>query len=245
MDPTRAHTPTRLDQISTLWPAITDPVKFVLRYATAVRKYLDALLKDPHDADEAAHEFLLYVFEHGFPNATPGRGRFRDYLKRAVRNTAISFWRRKHSRAHAALPKTLAADGEDPREVAEAAWLAEWRRCVLNKAWLLLQDHETRSPGNLFHTVLRLSVDYPDESSEALAARASQQIGRPMRADAFRKQLSRARRHFAELLLQHVVQELASPTPEEVQAELIELGLMPYVADFLPPEWQSGEASSR
>ncbi|MBI1914311.1 MAG: sigma-70 family RNA polymerase sigma factor [Planctomycetes bacterium] len=235
----------RLDQISTIWPAISDPVKFVLRYATAVRKYLDALLKDPHDAEDVAQEFLLHVFERGFVNAVPERGRFRDYLKRAVRNTAISYWRRKHSRSHEVLPDVLPADVDDPHQAAEAAWLAEWRRCVLNKAWLSLEAYQIRSPGNLFHTVLRLSVDHPDESSDALAARASRCIGRPLRADAFRKQLSRARRHFAGLLLHQVLQELESPTPEEVRAEFDEFGLMPYVADFLPPEWQGDGPSLR
>jgi RNA polymerase sigma factor (sigma-70 family) len=223
-----------LDHITTRWPAIRDPAQFVLRYAPAVWKYLAALLRDPHDADEVAQEFLARVVERGFANADPGRGRFRDYLKAAVRNAALNYLRGKRRAPQADLDRLALAGGEDANE---QAWVAEWQRCALDKAWRVLDRHQANTPGNLFHTVLRLYVDHPDDDSEALAARASALAGRPLRADAFRKQLSRARRLFAEALLEEVKQTLESPTPRQVEEELVELGLMPYVADFLPDDW--------
>jgi hypothetical protein len=60
-----------LDQISTHWSAIHDPASFTLRYAPAIRAYLLALLRDGHEADEAAQEFLLRVVERGFVRANP------------------------------------------------------------------------------------------------------------------------------------------------------------------------------
>ncbi len=235
----RQAPPSTLDRISTRWATLRDPVQFVLRYAPAVRKYLDALLRDPHDADEVAQEFLLHVFQHGFPHASPDRGRFRDYLKRAVRNNAVSYLRRKQVRAHADVDRLPLADPDDPRQAAEEAFVAGWRRCVLDKAWRSLDCHQRQSPGNLFHTALRLAVDHPEEDSEALAARASAEAGRPVRADAFRKQLSRARRVFAELVLREVAQTLDAPTAEQVEEELTDLGLMRFLADFLPDDWRS------
>ena len=233
MDPhTQTEAPPNLDRITTIWPAIHDPVRFVLRYAPAVSRYLGALLRDPHDADEVAQEFLARVVERGFANADPGRGRFRDYLKMAVRNAALNYLRRKR---RAPRPDVDRLELAGPEE--EQAWVAEWQRCALAKAWRTLDQHQARTPGNLFHTVLRLSVDHPDEDSEALAARAAALAGRPLRADAFRKQLSRARRLFAEALLREVTQTLENPTPQQVEEELIELGLMPHVADFLPDDW--------
>jgi hypothetical protein len=86
--------------------------------------------------------------------------------------------------------------------------------------------------------VLRLVLDHPEDDSEALAARISDSLGHPVRADAFRKQLSRARRVFARLLVIEVTRTLDYATPEKVEEELTELGLMRYVRRFLPPDWR-------
>ncbi len=215
-----------LDQISTRWGAVKDPVRFLMRYSRAIRKYLDAILKDAHDTDDVSQDFLLRVLEHGFANADPDRGRFRDYLKRAVRNAALTRLRRK---ANAPLTGDVP---DDP--AAEEEFVQDWRRCLLDRAWRGLERHQRQSPGNLAHTVLRLAVDHPEEDSERLAARAAEQASRPLRADAFRKQLSRARKLFARLLIQEVAQTLEKPTPELLEEELAELGLMEYVREYLP-----------
>src|SRR5437588_322359 len=60
----------------------------VLRYRRAIRSYLGALLHNDGDADEVAHQVMLRMLEGAFNRATPERGRFRDYLKRSVRNAA-------------------------------------------------------------------------------------------------------------------------------------------------------------
>ena len=83
-----------------------------------------------------------------------------------------------------------------------------------------------------------LRADHPDDDSEQQAARLSQATGKTFRADAARQQLRRARARFAELLLEEIARTLDQPTPERVQEELIELGLMDYVRDFL----STGEA---
>jgi RNA polymerase sigma-70 factor (ECF subfamily) len=226
-----------LDQISTRWPQIKDPVQFVMRYAPAIQKYLEALLKNSHDAEELTQDFLLRGILHGFVRTSQLRGRFRDYLKTAVRNAALTYLqRRRRTRPGGARPEHL-SDPAAPPSRADEDWLAEWRQCVLDRAWQALERHQSRSPGNLAHTVLRLATDHPDDDSATLAARAMALIGRPFRADAFRKQLSRARRLFAELLVAEVAHTLERPTPAEVELELVETGLMPYVLPYLPDDW--------
>jgi DNA-directed RNA polymerase specialized sigma24 family protein len=223
-----------LDQISTRWSQISDPVQFVLRYAPAIQKYLEALIKDPHDAEEVAQDFLLTGLQRGFLRTDDLRGRFRDYLKAGVRNAALMhFRRRKAARRGGPDPAYLPARGE-ARARAEAEWVAGWRRCVLDRAWQALEHHQGRSPGNLCYTVLRLAAEHPDEDSAALAARAAALAGRPLRADAFRKQLSRARRLFAEFVQQEVAQTLDETAPEALEDELRELGLLAYVRPYLP-----------
>jgi hypothetical protein len=151
---------------------------------------------------------------------------------------------RRHRPARGPDPAQPAAPDEPPSP-ADAAWVADWRRCVLDRAWQALDHHQRRSPGNLFYTVLRLTADHPGEDSAALAARAGAVLGRPLRPDAFRKQLSRARRHFAELVVAEVAQTLERPTAERVEDELVEVGLMAFVRDFLPPDWRTRIPSAR
>jgi hypothetical protein len=81
-------------------------------------------------------------------------------------------------------------------------------------------------------------VEHQGEDSEKLAARVGQLTGRPIQPAAFRKQVSRARRMFAQLLLREVEQTLDAPSPQELEEELTEIGLMKHVRDFLPADWR-------
>src|SRR4051794_28608820 len=85
--------PSLLEQISTHWPAISDPLQFALRYARAVHAYLRALIKNPHDAEDVAQAFLLHALHQPFQPERIQSGRFRDYLKGALRLTAITHFR--------------------------------------------------------------------------------------------------------------------------------------------------------
>src|SRR5262249_15460545 len=159
--------------------------QFVMRYATAVHAYFDALLGDPHDAEDAFQKFCLRVVEKGFAGADPERGRFRDYLQKAVRDFALNFRRDRLQAAAEMQLDRVAAAATWPDE--EGRWLAEWQRCLLDRAWRAL---EVQQAGDHFYAVLRLAADYPDETSEQLAQRLSEQCRQPFRAHAFRKQLS-------------------------------------------------------
>ena len=218
-----------LDLITTHWSTLRDNNRFLLRYAQAVRSYLLALLSNYDDADDVSHDFFVRVVERGFEHARPEHGRFRDYLKIAVRNAALSHLRRKQRQ-----PQTLnALQCIVPDGAADREWLREWQTCVLERAWRALERHQRVSPDNLFHTVLRAHVDHPDDDSRILADRVATAAGRPLSSEAYRKQLSRARRQFALLIVDEVVQTLKSPTSEEIMEELTEIGLRDYVAPYL------------
>ena len=230
-----------LSQISTHWPLVSDPVQFVFRYAVPIHRYLAAIIKNPHDAEEVLQDFLLRAFQHGFVPERIAHGKFRNYLKAAVRNAAISHFRRQPSANRNSL------DGKEDRLVAPAAdvvddanerWLQPWRQCLLDRVWQALDLYQRGEPDNLAYTALRLIVDFPDEDSTSLAARASQTSGRTIRAGSFRKHLSRARRTFARLLIEEVARTLERATPETVEDELVEIGLMPYLRPLLPPDWK-------
>jgi hypothetical protein len=220
----------RLDEISTEWEIVRDPPRFVQRYAAAIERYVAALVKNPHDAEEVSQEFFLRVSKHRFVHTRQEGGRFRDYLKAGVRNAALNFLRRQR-----------AWKGIDPSvqtipDRSDQTWLVEWRQCLLDRACRALEKHQRQSPGNLFHTVLNMVVNNPLDDTQILAVRTSALIGRPIRAEAFRKQLSRARFMLAKLLVREVAQTLDHPTAEKIKEELIELALWEYVRRFIASE---------
>ena len=115
--------------------------------------------------------------------------------------------------------------------------MSPWRRSPVSYPF---RNHRTRcsdvpwvnESGTTWPWAWRCKVSSPT----ALAARTSTLTGRPLRADAFRKQVSRARFMLAKLLVREVIQTLDRPTPEQVKEELVELSLWEYVRDFLPPQ---------
>jgi RNA polymerase sigma-70 factor (ECF subfamily) len=228
-----------LDKISTHWPIVHDPAQFVLCYEPAIRRYLSALIKDPHDAEDVAQDFLLKVLRHGFVHVKAQGGRFRDYLKTSVRNAARSFFRRRPDRKHDGSDLAQLPAEDSLLSEADQAWVSEWRQCLLHQAMLALEQHQLQNRGNLFHTVLKMSLDYPQDDSPTLAARTAQCTGRPLSAAAYRQQLSRARHRLAQLLVQQVAQSLQQPPPEQVVEELVTLDLMRYVSNFLPADWHT------
>lgn len=215
--------------ITTNTSILADPARFVKRYGAAIHAYLTALIASEHDAEEVEQDLLLQVVERGFPDGMGRRGKFRYYLMTVVRNAALAYFRKKSRR-----PVTVADLSSIPAaEIADRAWDRSWRECVMKNAWLALRKHEQRNPGNLFHSVLRTSIKHGDEDSTTLAVRVSCATGQELSAEAFRKQLSRARRKYGELLIDEVARTMSHVTPETLEEELSSLDLLKYV------RWQS------
>src|SRR5262249_34441309 len=135
-----------------------------------------------------------------------GRGRFRDYLKAAVRHEALTYLKGARK-----LDFTDLRDEADPGASLEALWDVEWEREVKALAWhnLLryqLQHRRGRNQhegsGNVFYTLLRLRVKYPRDRIPDLTRRLAQKTGRAYTEANVRQQLARARRKFVELLQQ-------------------------------------------
>jgi DNA-directed RNA polymerase specialized sigma24 family protein len=237
----------RLEFISTIWGDVLkahagpgqEPARarqaLVLRYNKGIRAYVGALVRDDHAADELAQEVVVRLLRGQFASASPERGSFRRMLMVAARNLARTWWTRSKRRAGAPLEVDIAAPADTAAdEEADAAW----RQTLLDMAWRALERHERQNEGSFGYTLLRLRADHPDDESDALAGRLSAKLGRPVRADAVRQQLRRARVRFAQLLLEEVARTLDEPTPERVEEELRESGLWPYVDGLLPDDWQ-------
>jgi len=208
----------------------------VLRYLPAIRRYVGAMLERDQDADDVTQDVVVRLLAGDFAGADPERGRFRDFLKVAIRNMVRNRWASQKRRRSVDLDVGNLADERDDAD--DDPWLAEWRKGVLDLAWTSLEKYQKERPGSVAYTVLRLRVDHADDNSEQLAERLSQAVGQTVRAEALRQRLHRARAQFADLLIAEVAKGLHEPTPERIEEELVALELV----DLLPPEWKQRES---
>ena len=223
------------EHITSHWSQISDPVKFVYRYSPAIRSYVLALSRDENESEDIIQDFLARFLEQRLHEKFEHRGRFRDFLKICVRNTVKAHYRKRMRREKRLAEYELSslADDSSASRFAEEQWTESWRACVLDKAWLQLEQHQRQQPGNQFYRVLKLRAANPDADSASMAAILGAETGQSVSPESFRKQLSRARRMFARIILKEVRSTIASACPEELSTELAELGLEPYVRDFL------------
>jgi RNA polymerase sigma-70 factor (ECF subfamily) len=245
-----------LSRIETHWTAVVrahrgpadDAVaargRLLERYGGAVRRYLLASLRDVEAADDLGQEFALRFLRGEFKNADPGRGRFRDYLKRAVYHLMMDYHRARRS-----TPRPLgdgdplpAVDGSDPWDQdLDRQFLESWREQLMAHAWAALGKVQERT-GQPYADVLRLRVSCPDLRSPQLAERLTASLGRSVNAGWVRLNLHRARDMFVEALLGQVEKSLKDGSPVCLEDELSELGLLEYCRPALRRRERADEA---
>jgi RNA polymerase sigma-70 factor (ECF subfamily) len=220
----------RLSQIDTRWsllaraavpadPAARDArAELLPQYLPAVHRYLSAAARDPTAADDLCQEFALRFVRGDFRHVRPDKGRFRDYLK-----TALSHLVERHRRPAGRPPPGHTAD---PAADPDRAFLDQWRRDVLARAWAELEAAGGDRP-TLFD-VLRRKADDPARTSAEVAESLATEFGRPVTAANVRQMLHRARGRFADALRRAAAAGIGTADPGEVEAELGDLGLLAY-----------------
>jgi RNA polymerase sigma factor (sigma-70 family) len=206
--------------------------RLMCRYAGAVHRYLLNVLRDPDAAAELDQEFALRFLRGDFRHCNPQRGRFRDYVKRAVQNLINDYYRRKRPTVSldAGTPEPAAADSGVAEF--EQQFLESWRKDLLDRAWNALAELEKKT-GNPYHTVLRSRVDHPEVHFDKLADHLSAKLKRPLTAGAVRQALMRSRRKYVNYLLTEVAASLDHPTHDDLEEELSDLNLLHYCRPYM------------
>ncbi len=214
--------------------AASAQVDLMNRYAGAVHRYLVSALGDRDAADELDQEFAVRFLRGDFHRANPSRGRFRDFVKRSLRNLMIDYRRRSATR-----PRTLGDDLPEPIDSLtgdmdfDHRFTASWRSELLSRSWDTLRRFQERT-GQPYHTALRLRSEHPELSSAELASQLSPLLDRPLSPGALRMLLQRSRERFVGFLLDEVAStQMSPPTLEELESELAELGLLEYCRPHL------------
>jgi DNA-directed RNA polymerase specialized sigma24 family protein len=234
----------RLDAIGTCWSLVQKAhgeqsldmtaarQALVLRYARAIRRYIGGIIRGADDADELAQDVVMRLMRGDFAGADPNRGRFRDFLKTAVRNMVHNTWAKANKRKTADVQlDLLGQESHDP------TWDHEWQQSVLEQTWNALKAQEKQQSNVKTYSIMKLRADHPDATSDELATLASKKWGQEIRPDSFRQMLRRARLKFAECLVTELAVGLADHSPARISEELAALGLLEYVQDFLPDDW--------
>jgi RNA polymerase sigma-70 factor (ECF subfamily) len=218
----------RLSRMSTQWALIEQAHagsggeaaeaqrRLMHRYCGAAYRYLLGAVRDEDAAMDLCQEFAVRFVRGDFRRAAETRGRFRDYVKTALRHLVAD-----HHRQRQARPRPLPADLPAPAETEEDVFLTSWREELLSKTWEALAA--AHPP---LHAVLKRHAERPDASAAELSADLAPKSDRPVTAGNVRVMLHRARTRFAELLVAEVARSLGEPTAAGLHEELQALGLL-------------------
>jgi RNA polymerase sigma-70 factor (ECF subfamily) len=239
-----------LSQIETRWATVLQAhagdagdetlraqARLLERYGGAVHRYLLATTRDPDRAADLAQDFAVKVLRGAFRTVDPRRGRFRDFIKRAVINLV-----RDQQRADARSREKPSALAEtEPAVDPDDGWIQEhddaflncWREELVSRAWADLKAYQDRFD-HPYHDVLRLRTDRADLRSAELASALSERLGRPVDANWFRQNVLRARQHYVRFLLVRIAATLGPEGLDALEDELIALKLLDYCRKELP-----------
>lgn len=227
----------RLNQISTVWTLVrqahssSDDVRgqalaaLLERYQRAVYRYVLQAMRQNYDAaDELFQEFTLRFVRGDFKGADPGRGRFRNYVKRAVINLIIDHQKKRARERQLETPDDLAQVAA-PDGDRDAEFLGCWRKELLDRAWETLAS-SANADGPPFYAVLRRTCENPKQTSAELAEELTAELkpARPFTEAGIRKVLQRAREKFGACLLVEVSKSLQTSDGATLEEEVRELG---------------------
>ena len=231
----------RLSQIQTNWTEVFGGVfgnqsdapqacdaqrDLLIRYVGPVYRYLRAAVRDSDVADDLAQEFAFRILRGDFKKADPQRGRFRDFIKRALRNLVNDHFRRQNKSPISLTDDVAQVSGSNPGQTDEA-FDQGWRREILALTWTAMDEADVETK-TCYAVVLKARAQDPSADSTQLALQVGEKLQREVNAAWVRQNLRRARVRFNELLRKEVCRTIGSNDAAAIESELAELGLLKY-----------------
>jgi RNA polymerase sigma-70 factor (ECF subfamily) len=254
----------RLSQIATRWSLIWQAHQgtacaaraahndLAQRYRGAVYRYLLGAVHNPDVADDLAQRFFVGLLRGELRQADPQRGRFRSLVKTALFRL-VARYRREEKRAPRPLspgdPALAGRAAEEARPEGDGGLLgldeagepapddgeeggafdAGWRNELLTHTWQALARANPEH-----YEVLLFRARNPRMTSQQMAEHLGAQRGRPLKAEALRQELHRARESFTRALLGEVAHYLGDDSNEALAEELCQMQLW----EYLSPAWR-------
>ena len=232
----------RLSRISTMWNLVkqahhvdesaaqTAQQVLLERYVGAVHRYLLGAVRDEDAADELLQVFAVRFLEGRFRRADPERGRFRKFLKTALINLVNDHFNQQTRRR-----RTISSDAVNieqwgcSADFHDETFLESWRNELIARAWDSLAEIE-KTGETPYYTLLKMHAEYPELRSVQLAGRLAEQLQLESSPTdvAVRKMLQRARYTLVDLVLDEVAHSLGGANLDEIEEEVIDIGLMRY-----------------
>ena len=245
---------TRLSQIETLWSVVqrahqSDEAasreaqhQLLGQYGSAIRRYLNARLRDTAAADDVYQDFAVKFVRGDFQNASPMSGRFRTYIRTVLFRQVADYYRQRKRRGDVQLDVQIVepADSEDD-EIRNQEFTQVWRDEMLKQAWDALYDLETSS-NKPWYSVLQLRVQNPKMGSADLARSMGEQLGKSVSSANVRVMLHRAREKFSVLLIETISSSLNATSADQIEEELADLQLLEYCQAALERFRQQGNS---
>jgi len=232
----------RLSRINTLWSLVNQANqagsdrdaqgRLLERYGGAVYRYLLGAVRDTSVADELFQEFALRFLQGKFHAVAPDKGRFRDYVKAVLFNLVSLHHKQKNRLPFQAESQVLASAADTPEDQADLDFNHSWRDELLARTWEALAELQKQT-GSLYFTMLDYRTRHPQSDSAEMAVQLSRDLNKPLTAAGVRQTIHRARDKFADLLLEEVSRSLQTESVDDVEQEVIDLGLHSYCADAI------------
>jgi hypothetical protein len=199
-------------------------VQLLDRYYQVVKRFLEKKLPhDRHVAMEILGRFCDGVLEgESFLfRANQKAGRFRYYLKRILSNKINDYYRAGAPQVLDEVSGKDAVEAFPPGDKDMQEFLDSCSQEVLDGAWTMLHKHE-EATGQPFYTVCRCQYANADKRSAEKATLVSQQLGKTITPENYRKLVERGQDKLADLLVAEVVRMLKPFAPERISADMIE-----------------------
>lgn len=191
-------------------------------YRAPLQAFARRIESDPDRADNVVQGFLARILEQKVVGkADPTRGRFRAFLRKALRNYAINVHdaetaEKRGGRASFDEPDFDALASEEPG--ADRLYDRAWARALLDRALARLRDEQRARPdrGAVFE---ELCERLEGEDDGATLVESARRLGKT--EGAVKLSLFRLRRRYFDLVRAEVAATVAHP--EDVDAELGDL----------------------